>query len=279
MAAYLADQGKFASPEFMRDFRAASPQPAYLPYLVVDGRVSVRLEGRAWDQNPGSRAWGSARISVGSAAQDERVEEFAVMREADLLVDDLAIEARSTRSRLFAAVSTTNIINAIQPFDVEHAMRFDANYIAEGVTFERRDLEVSDAMGDAAGLFATIARGYVNQTLKQYRGGVRWESETVAMKGTRWVSVLLPVWLYAFEETTPTGPMMHYLAVNGRTGETEGSVPIDEARVRASGRKWGWVVGSHLRRHVIGPVAGLQLRPRPPVLATERAAGSGRGWR
>jgi hypothetical protein len=244
MAAYVADQGKFASPEFMRDFEHASPQAAYLPYLVVDGKVTVRLEGRAWDTNPGSRALGSARITFGSEAGEHLTEEFAVMREADLIVDDLAIEARATRTRLYAAVSTTNIINAIQPFDVEHAVRFNANYIATGITLEKRDLEVSVAMGDAAGLFATIARGYVNQTLKQYWGGVRWESEIVAIKGTRWVSILLPVWLYAFEENTPNGPMMHWIAVNGRTGETEGSVPTDEARARASGRKWGLVAGS-----------------------------------
>lgn len=244
MAAYVADQGKFASAAFASDFEHASPQAAYLPYLVVDGKVTVRLEGRAWDTNPGSRALGSARITFGSGAGEHLTEEFAVMREADLLVDDLAIEARSTRTRLYAAVSTTNIINAIQPFDVEHAVRFNANYIATGITLEKRDLEVSDAMGDAAGLFATIARGYVNQTLKQYWGGVRWESEIVAIKGTRWVSVLLPVWLYAFQENTPNGPMMHWIAVNGRTGETEGSVPTDEARARASGRKWGLVAGS-----------------------------------
>ncbi len=247
MAAYLADQGKFASPEFMRDVANAAIHAVYLPYLVVDSKVTVRLEGRAWTFGPDFKVgitWGNPKPTVPSEENQYVSEEFAVMRETDLLVDDLAIEARSTRTKLYAAVSTTNIINAIQPFDVEHAVRFDANYITEGVAFERRDLEVSDAMGDAANLFATIVRGYVNQTLKQYMGGVRWESETVAIKGTRWISVLLPVWLYAFEETTPNGPMMHYLAVNGRTGETEGSVPTDEARARASGRRWGLVAGA-----------------------------------
>ncbi len=253
MADYVYRQCTFASPEFTRDFENASPKAAYLPYLVVDGKVTVRLEGRAWipdrrspDWNGGITATGAALTSTTDSNQQYISEEFAVMREADLLVDDLAIEARSTRSRLYAAVSTTNIINAIQPFDVENAVRFDANYLTEGITLERRDVEVADAMGDSAGLFATIARGYVNQTLTRYKGGVRWEQEIVAIQGTRWVSVLLPVWLYAFEEATPTGPMMHYIAVNGRTGEVEGSVPIDQARVRAAGLRWGWFTGGLL---------------------------------
>jgi len=244
MAAYVADQGKYASPEFMRDFEHASLHAVYLPYLVVDGKVTVRLEGRAWTFGPDFKVgitWGNPKPTVPSEENQFVSEEFAVMREADLLVDDMAIEARSTRTKLYAAVSTTNIINAIQPFDVEHAVRFDATYITEGVAFERRDMEVSDAMKDAAGLFATIARGYVNQTLTQYFGGVRWESEAVAIKGTRWISVLLPVWLYGFEEDTPTGPMMHYVAVNGRTGETEGSIPTDVARANRSGKRWGLV--------------------------------------
>jgi hypothetical protein len=111
-------------------------------------------------------------------------------------------------------------------------------------------------MGYTAGLFATIARGYVNQTLKQYFGGVRWESEAVAIKGTRWISVLLPVWLYGFEENTPTGPMMHYLAVNGRTGETEGSIPTDVARANRSGETWGFVASA-----LSGAAIGVQRRP------------------
>lgn len=268
MATFVGNHRRFATGEFIRDFERSSPRAAYLPYLIVDGKVTVRLEGRAWLPDPRSPSWegpvsgtGFPDPSTGSSDQEFITEEFAVMREADLLVDDLAIEARSTRTRLYAAVSTTNIINAIQPFDVEHAVRFDANYITEGVAFERRDTEVADATGDAAGLFATLTRGYVNQTLKQYKGGVRWESETVAIKGTRWVSVLLPVWLYAFEETTPRGPMMHYIAVNGRTGETEGSVPIDEAHARASSRRLGWIAGA-----VVGA---------PPVIIASSVVGAG----
>ena len=221
----------------MSDFERAPIQGVYLPYLVVDGAVSVRLDGRAWTRGTG---WTAGSGSDSTQDPEFISDESAVMRETDLLVDDLAIEARSTRTKLYAAVSTTNIVNAIQPFDVSNAVRFNASYISEGFGFESRDLDVSDAVGEAANLFATIARGYVNQTLTQYNGGVRWESEVTAIKGTRWVTVLLPVWLYSFRENTATGPMMHYLAVNGRTGETEGSIPTDAARAHRSGRRWGW---------------------------------------
>jgi hypothetical protein len=34
----------------------------------------------------------------------------------------------------------------------------------------------------------------------------------------------LPVWLYSYQQ--PGSGMLHYIAVNGRTGETMGSVPV-----------------------------------------------------
>ena len=47
--------------------------------------------------------------------------------------------------------------------------------------------------------------------------------------GSRWVSMYLPVWLYSYyQENTQ---MLHYIAVNARTGETMGSVPVSQWRL------------------------------------------------
>jgi hypothetical protein len=54
---------------------------------------------------------------------------------------------------------------------------------------------------------------------------VRWEQEGLAVHGTRWVAMYLPVWLYSYRQP---GGMLHYIAVNGRTGETMGSVPVQQ---------------------------------------------------
>ena len=232
MAAYVSQLKNSASPEFISDFARYPIQAVYLPYLVVDANVTVTLEGQAWVDK------GMAKQSPYPQDCVYLTEEFTVVREADLSIDDLVIEARSMRTKLFAAVSTVNIINAIQPFDVEHAVGFNAHYITDGAVFEARDMGVNATMDYAADHFATMARSYVNPTLAQYTGGVRWDAEEMNIWGSRWVSMLLPVWLYAFEEKTPSGPMMHYIAVNGRTGETEGSVPGDVVRADLRARTW-----------------------------------------
>ena len=46
------------------------------------------------------------------------------------------------------------------------------------------------------------------------------------MHGTRLVSMYLPVWLYSYHQPGKNGGLLHYIAVNGRTGETMGSVPV-----------------------------------------------------
>lgn len=235
MSQYVKDRATYATAHFKADFARHEVYPVYLPYLVVDGNVTVRLDGRA-------------RVITDRQAFDNanlyRWDDYQVMREADLAVDDLVIEARSTHSHLYSAVSTTNIINAIQPFDLANAVPFDARYIGEGVSFERRDTDVDRAMDLAAEHMATIARGYVQDDMSDYQGGTRWEAEQVAIKGTRWFAVLLPVWLYGYEEATPNGPLMHYVAVNGRSGEVEGSVPTDQGRAKRAGWKTGLTIAA-----------------------------------
>lgn len=36
----------------------------------------------------------------------------------------------------------------------------------------------------------------------------------------------LRVWLYSYHQPGANGGMLHYIAANGRTGETMGSIPI-----------------------------------------------------
>jgi len=62
----------------------------------------------------------------------------------------------------------------------------------------------------------------------RYGRGVRWEQEGLDVHGTRWVSMYLPVWLYSYQQHSGSEDMLHYIAVNGRTGETMGSVPVEQ---------------------------------------------------
>ena len=59
-------------------------------------------------------------------------------------------------------------------------------------------------------------------------------TELFDVHGTRWVSMYLPVWLYSYHQPGANGGMLHYIAVNGRTGETMGSVPVQQWKLIAT---------------------------------------------
>ena len=71
-----------------------------------------------------------------------------------------------------------------------------------------------------------ISRFQANETIKEYDRGVAWSNENLDIKGQRWKAAYLPVWLYSYQQVKGDKKLLHYVAVNGRTKETMGSVPI-----------------------------------------------------
>ncbi|MCB0912209.1 MAG: hypothetical protein KDB60_11400, partial [Propionibacteriaceae bacterium] len=111
-----------------------------------------------------------------------------------------------------------------------NAVQWNANYLV-GFTSERRDQDVSQVQPVLEDQLLSIARSQVEGSVVGYDRGVRWEAEHLAVHGTRWVAMYLPVWLYSFYSEEGGTAMVHYIAVNGRTGETMGSIPVSQGRL------------------------------------------------
>ena len=111
------------------------------------------------------------------------------------------------------------------PFDTENCVKFNSNYLS-GFTSEKRDTNVEQLRPIVEEQAKDIARFAANDTLKQYDRGVRWDSENLEIKGQQWKSAYLPVWLYSYQQIKNNKSILHYVAVNARTQETMGSVPI-----------------------------------------------------
>jgi hypothetical protein len=60
----------------------------------------------------------------------------------------------------------------------------------------------------------------------------RYESSVHVVPWLCWpqqpAEVNLLAWLYSYHQPSANGGMVHYIAVNGRTGETMGSIPIQQ---------------------------------------------------
>ncbi|WP_084125906.1 hypothetical protein [Demequina sp. NBRC 110054] len=216
---FVDERKSFALPAFSSTFAPENIMGVYLPYMTVDGNISARLDGVGEILR--------RRISSKNSATRYQFDRYGVRREMDIEIDDLIVESNFEKADIRSATSTNNVINAILPFDVKNIVRFDAHFLGDQYTSQRRDMDIAEAESVAASHFLTVARGVATPTVSQYGRGVRWDSEQCRIDGVRWTSVLLPVWLYGFVSDQKGYPVTHYIAVNGRTGATMGSVPIN----------------------------------------------------
>ena len=212
----------FALKAFKEEFTPENVIPVYLPYMIVDGKASADVAGKGEiETRRYTRGDGDNKKTYYDA------DVYQVGRHVDFTVDDLPLESSRERINLNVNVNTNNIINTILPFDTKNAVKWNASYLRE-CSSEKRDLNVADLQPHLVDQLLSIARAQVVASVSRYDRGVRWEQERLAVHGTRWVSMYLPVWLYSYHQPGSGGGMLHYIAVNGRTGETMGSVPVQQ---------------------------------------------------
>jgi len=212
----------FALKAFKQQFKPENVIGVYLPYMIVDSKASVDVYGQGEIKTREyTRGSGNDRKTYYDA------DIYQVERHVDFTVDDLPLESSANRSNLDTRANTNNIINTIQPFDTKNAAKWNASYLT-GFSSEKRDLSVDQLRPNLEDQLLSIGRSEVELSVHMYDRGVRWESERIKVHGSRWVSMYLPVWLYSYHQPGSNGGMLHYIAVNGRTGETMGSIPIQQ---------------------------------------------------
>jgi DNA-directed RNA polymerase subunit RPC12/RpoP len=233
---FAASRRMFAHTRFKAEFTPENVVGVYLPYMVVDANVSSDVVGVGEVE--------TRRYTRGSG--DDRktyydADVYQVRRHADFTVDDLTVESSAARADMTSPGNTNNIINSILPFDTKNAVSWNADYL-DGYTSERRDRDVELLLPHVQDELLSIARSQIRPTLDRYDRGVRWEQERLDLHGSRWVSMYLPVWLYSYYHVEGGTGVVHYIAVNARTGETMGSVPLAKGKLLLASLLAGTVV-------------------------------------
>lgn len=221
IAKFVRKRKFFAHPTFKREFTTENISGVYLPYMLVDVNAHMNLYGEGQIETDRRKVKdGDDSYTVYDANS------YDVERDFDIFIDDLSIEASSDKLDYNAKDKTTNVINAIMPFDTENCVKFNANYM-KGYTSEKRDSNIEALRDTVEAESADVARIAAKETIKKYDRGVRWETEDYTVKGDSWKAAYLPVWLYSYMQKKNGKNLLHYVAVNARTKETMGSVPIN----------------------------------------------------
>lgn len=217
---FVGSRKFFAHPKFKKEFTTDNIMGVYFPYMLVDVKGHATLEGVGEHEK--------RRYEVGSGDDKETrydVDVYEVSRKFDITIKELSIESSSDRLNTADKEKTNNIINSIMPFDTENCVKWNANYI-KGYTSERRDTNVEQLENLVMAQSRDVAKFKVNDTLTKFDRGVRWDTNRLDVEGQQWKAAYLPVWLYSYQQKKGDKGLLHYIAVNARTKETMGSVPI-----------------------------------------------------
>ena len=211
----------FAHPQFKKEFTTENIKGVYFPYMIVDVNAHADMKGEAEKK---LRSYTSNKTTYYDA------DVYNVEREFDLEIDDLTVEASMDKLSQDLRSDTKNVINAIMPFDTENCAAWDPRML-RGYTSEKRDVNVKDLEKLVSAQAGDVIRYNAKQTLKFYDRGAKWDTENFKCNGIKWKSAYLPVWLYSYLEVKNGQKLLHYVAVNARTGETMGSVPINKSKL------------------------------------------------
>ena len=208
----------YAHPKFRKEFTTDNIMGVYLPYMIVDINSHAFLSGEG-EHLKRTHFDSDNNITYYDA------DLYHVERDFDLTIEGLTIESSGDKLDNNNASKTNNVINAIMPFDLENCVKFDANYL-RGFSSEKRDINIEQLKPIVDSEAKDIAKFSIHDTLKQYDRGVAWSNQRLDIKGQMWKSAYLPVWLYSYMQVKGSQKILHYVAVNARTQETMGSVPI-----------------------------------------------------
>ncbi len=210
----------FAHPKFKEEFTTDNIMGVYFPYMVVDVNAHSSLIGQGEHT---VRRYTKKHGDHHETYYDADL--FDVEREFDVIIEGLTVESSSDKLDKDSTDKTTNVINAIMPFDIENSVKWNANYL-KGYSSEKRDTNIEQLKSLVEVQSKDIARFAANETLEEYDRGVAWSNEQLLIKGQQWKAAYLPVWLYSYQQVKGNKKLLHYVAVNARTKETMGSVPI-----------------------------------------------------
>ncbi|MCQ2227255.1 MAG: TFIIB-type zinc ribbon-containing protein [Bacteroidales bacterium] len=212
---FVSERKFFAKRRFKREFTADNIMGVYFPYMVVDANLHVDLDGE-----------GGHRLYTDSMTRQD-IQYYSVHRDFDISIKGLTVESAKDRLDNHSSERTNNVVNSIMPFDTDKCVKYDSNYL-RGFTAEKRDMNVEDLKTIVHKQIGDISRHAILPKISEYRAGVSWKSEKYDFKGINWNAAYLPVWLYSYMDKNKK---LHYVAVNARTRETCGSIPINHFKL------------------------------------------------
>ncbi len=210
---FIKEKDHFVLPAYKEELVDANIIPVYLPYVLMDVMSHAHLYGT-----------GEHEVNKYYKVEESGVtfydaDAYDIEREYDLFIHGMMVEKNNVDKKTLDKAKKT--ISAIMPFDVENSIDWSPNYMG-ACSADNRNIDYEELKNTVLLKAKNETKFAANETLQEYGRGVAWTKEDISINQTKWKITYLPVWLYSYKDKNT----IHFVAVNGRTKETAGTIPI-----------------------------------------------------
>jgi transposase-like protein len=215
---YLAKYRFYIDPIFAGSFRTDMIRPVYLPYVLGDFHLRAFHNGDA-----------AIYLRKHTFMKEDPTYDYAVYnfeRKFNLYVSNLLVEANrkyAQQKKQAVAADSRNIVNSMLPFDTTKLVDYDPKFLNGDYRAEFRDMSYDELKQNIKNQCEDIAVFNALKTMTDFTSGYQFKDTNVSTVGERLSSVLCPIWLYSYMDKKRR---LHYICVNGQTGETAACVPL-----------------------------------------------------
>lgn len=200
-----------------KELYSRGPDPLYIPVVMADAKVHAQLSGK-----------GENAVKEGDELFYE-IKQSAIKREFEVRMRGLPIKAACSGFVKGAGLDADRIITNISPYDIENMKPFSAEVLGQAYAQCCDEIKGADLREDIELRCADIVKKRANDSaVEKYNCGICWESQKNDVLESKQYVVYVPVWLFSYA----VNKQLRYIAINGRTSETVGSVARHENSLR-----------------------------------------------
>jgi DNA-directed RNA polymerase subunit RPC12/RpoP len=210
---FISDKKLLATSSFLKKLDINNINGVYLPYFLVDINSHTNVSGKGIHEEH-------------IATKTKLRQTFDFELDYDLTIPELLVEANNDMDTN-RSDRTNKVISSIQPFDTENCVVYNPNYII-GFSVDQRNINFDEKKNikNVDKQLKEINDDHLERALDYYNYKTKYNKYTINTIGSQWATAYLPVWIYSHCEKTNGKDIIHYIAINGRTGNISGSIPF-----------------------------------------------------
>lgn len=190
----------------------------YVPFWIADCNMKADLSGIAKK----IRTWQSGDYRY------TETKEFSIIRQADISAEGIPADGASKIEDV--------LMEAIEPFDYKEVKDFSMSYLS-GFFADKFDVEKSEVFPRIRERASDAGKRILRNSVNGYSSFVV-TNESYNIRNTKWQYMMLPVWFMTYKYNDE----IYEFAINGQTGKTAGTPPLDKSKLKLFSTAIGLIV-------------------------------------